>query len=531
MSGKNLSARYDRLDNDRLWHMEQARKASAHSDPTILPPRDRPKDSELPETFQSVGSRGLISMSGRMLLALFPPDQPWFRLELPMEIESDQRFRDEQILQAKQILFNWESIIVSTLDSVGAADESARVRSSFRSRKRMAIDQLLVTGDVLEYLTPDYRLRVFRRDQYVTKRDSAGDVLYHITKEQIDPLALSDEQLARLDLDRETLSDKQVDDRMLDLYTLVEWQPQAKNWVIRQEINDTEFDDPIEETVSPYFSTPFKLTPGEDYGIGFFMLNGGELASLNELEARRLELLALASKGLIGIDIASQVRPDDLTKRSGSVVTGLRVEGGQVQDVAAFGFGQVREFSMLTEGIRDKTKTLSAAMLIESAVQPQKERVTATQIERIAFELDGALGGLYTPIADNQQIPLLRRMIVQLKRDNKLPEIRPAEIVQITTLTGLAALQRNADATKLAGLSDFIQRFGPEALQIIDIGRLTDEYLRLVNINERGIVKSEEQRAAERRAAIEMAAAQQAVQSAGAIAEQQAQGAANGNGS
>ncbi|WP_434127675.1 hypothetical protein, partial [Enterococcus faecium] len=74
----------------------------------------------------------------------------------------------------------------------------------FRTMKRHAISQLLCTGDVLEMLDDDNRLRVFRLDQYVTLRDSCGDIIYHITKERIDCAAIDDERLAKAQLDEKT---------------------------------------------------------------------------------------------------------------------------------------------------------------------------------------------------------------------------------------------------------------------------------------------------------------------------------------
>ena len=69
---------------------------------------------------------------------------------------------------------------------------------------RSAISQLLVTGDVLIQMTDEYQIRIHRRDNYVVRRSTSGDVMYMITREQVDSLSLSPEQIEMIGLDLET---------------------------------------------------------------------------------------------------------------------------------------------------------------------------------------------------------------------------------------------------------------------------------------------------------------------------------------
>lgn len=529
MADNTIASLFATDDAKRQSVLDRCRTAAALSKPWVLPPEGHTEDSRLPENYQSIGSRGITNLEGKILLALYPPETPWFKLQLAAQIRYDPTIPDEDKQEVEQALYLQELTILSVLESASLRGTQRGSRTGFRSRKRAALTQVLVTGDVLEQLTDDYRLKVFRRDQYVTKRDSSGDVLYHIVKEQIDPLSLTDEQLGRADLDRGELQEKPVMDRVTPIYTRTEWQPQSKVWKVEQEVNGHLVNE-SEEKVSQFFSTPFELAGGEDYGRGFMEQNLGDFRSLDELELRRLDLLALASKALVAIDEGSSTRDRDIAKPSGSVIR-CRVKNGVPEDVAMLSFAQVREFSMLTEGIRDKTENLGKAMLLETSAVRDSERTTAFEVSRMTIrELEGALGGLYAPMAENQQVPLLRRAIHQMKRDKIILPL-PEEHVDIMALTGLAALSRAAKAQNLMEFTDVVAKIGDTALAKINTDVLVDVMARYKGIDEPGLVKSAEQMQQEQQAAMaaqaQMAAAEKAIDVGGNIIENQMTGGTN----
>src|SRR5690606_30059423 len=155
---------------------------------------------------------------------------------------------------------------IGALESAGGRAEMRGRLSGFHSAKLRSLNQLLITGDTLEMMQDDFRIRVYRRDHYTTRRDGVGDVLYHTIVEEIDPLALSpdsDELLAKqleaVGLDRADLEDKSPADRLAKLYTHVRWNPLSKKWTVEQEINqkllplDADGGTASEETLSPFF--------------------------------------------------------------------------------------------------------------------------------------------------------------------------------------------------------------------------------------------------------------------------------------
>ena len=518
-----IKAQFGRDDSDRDEVLERARQCAALSKPWILPPETQKKSEKLPQNYQSTGSRGTLNLEGKMLLALYPPIMPWFQLLPNSAIRHDPNNPPEAIQEIEQQLFLFTVIAQAKIEAANLTDENRRRRSGFRSRKRMALSQILVTGDVLEQLTDDYRLKLFRRDQYVTSRDSSGDTLYHITRENVDPLALDEKIIEKAGLSLRDLQDKTTADRMTDLFTRIEWQPITRKWLIEQEINDktvVQSDEPI----SPYMSTAFELAPGEDYGRGFIELNLGDLSSHNELRLRELDFAAMASKQLMAVDYGSQVTEDDLTKPSGSVIQ-ARVSAGSVQDIASLKMDKQQDFSVVFQVDEQIRRDLDKAMLVESEVQPTGDRVTRFQVQRVAQEVEGALGGLYSPIADDQQVPLARRLMYQVQRDRIIPTFKP-DLVDIDVLTGITALSRQIAADQVLDFTAMLAQLGDQAIRKIDLRVLADVMARWRGIQEPGLIKSNEQLAAEDEAAmkmqLQMQAAQQAIQTTGKVVEQQA---------
>jgi hypothetical protein len=209
----------------------------------------------------------------------------------------------------------------------------------------------------------------------------------------------------------------------------------------------------------------------------------------------------MCSKFVPVIDYNSQIRASDLAKPSGEVIEG-RVVGGQVQDVAFLSVNKGSDFQVVYQTAVDKRRDLAVAMLMEADSAPKAERVTAYQIQRIATELEGALGGIYAPIADAQQVPLVERLMYLMQRERLVPSM-PRGTFDIEAQTGIAALSREADKAKLLQLLGTMAQFGPEATSRINIGVLFDTLLRQSGIYEPGLVKTDDQLAAEAQAALQ----------------------------
>jgi hypothetical protein len=506
---KTIAARWRAEDTKRWEILSRARFCAALTKPWVLPPKGHDDNQKLPEPFSSLASRGVNNLEGKLLLALFPVGIPFFKLKPSQEFKYNPAVDPMAIQAFEQMLFLHEMAMMSTLEATKPTAVNRGTRNGFRSRKRAAISQLLITGDVLEQLTDDYRIKVFRRDQYVTQRDSSGAIMFHIVKERVDPLTLTDKQRALAGYSEVDLFGKDTSDRMEDLYTLAEWQPQTNKWLIRQELKNKTIVE-SEEPLSPFFATPYELAPTEHYGRGIVELNLGDVRSMNELTMSLLDFAAMSSKMLFAKDYNSQVRDGELAQTSGSVIN-ARVQSGQIMDVGVLRVDKMQDFNTVVMTRDSIRKDLATTMLMEGESTPTGERVTAYQVSRVATELDQALAGAFGAISDSQQIPLVDRLRYQMTRDKLLPPM-PDESVDIEAVTGIAALSHAADAQKMMGAFQMLGQFGPEFMQRINIDTLIDLTMRYAGVYEPGLIKTPEQIQEEQQAAQQQAMMQQAQQ-------------------
>lgn len=520
MTKGHIASQYASLSAKREAILEHVRKLAAISMPHVCPPDGMDESSRLPRPYQSLLARGVTVMVGRLLTALFPPDRPFFATKIKPEIAHAGVLSDDDLAAITQSLFFMDVMMQARLESADMGSPSTvNRRAGFRSRMRVSLNQLIVTGDTLNRLGDDYRLRVYRRDQYVTSRDSTGQPLVHIIEEKVDPLAMSEAHRRECGFKDEELKAKNVTDRLESVFTLCEWNPLTKVHVIKQECKDKVFNE-SEESVTSFFNPTFDLSPGESYGRGFIELNEGDAVSFDVLSEKMLDFAALASKLLFFIRHGSDTRPADLGKPTGSV-SYADVQGGIVQDVAMLRAEKLNDFRVVAEVMERIRRDLGKSMLIESEAAPTGEAGRSPRAwERIATELEGALGGLYAPIADEFQVPLLRRLMHNMKRD--LDRFAPPENVEVDILTGIPALARQA---KLGNAIQIVQSMQavPELARHINLDVLADVLVRYGQVDEPGLIKSKDEVRAELAQQMQLQAQaqaqEQAIKSAGAITE------------
>lgn len=529
MPEQTIASRYAADATAREPILDIVRLCARVTIPSILPPLEMAKNPNtgelLPQNYQDTGASGIESLAGQMLLGLFPPDVPFITMMPSAEVLHDQSIPDavkQAIIAALQVR---EILFMAALESGVVQTKGRRYRrTNFRSSKRSTLEALLATGDTLERMTDDFRFNRFRRDKYVTKRDSCGNVLYHIVIENFDALSIDNAEtnLQKAGLNYSEFADKPVSERMVDLYTDVQWQPQSKVWLTRQELNGKVINESQDE-VSAWISTPYELPDGEDYGRGFIERRLGSLRSLDTLHEKLLDWAALASYMLTCVDNASEFREKDLTKPSGSVSRGARVSGGMVQDVAFLALGEkLRDFMIVDKAIDRLERRLNRSMLNEIDMQPHKDRVTATQIDSIREAVMGATSGVYATISDDQQLPMVDRGMWLLAKQGKFKPL-PEGTVEVRTLTGISALGRQAKARDIESLFAEVGQIAPDLIERFDKNVLLEVLARYKNINEPGLILTREQWAEKQRAdarqQIALAAAGKAIDTGGNVIE------------
>ena len=86
--------RYQSCMLDREVFLERARDSSELTLPTLIPPKSASNVTRYPTPYQGIGARGVNNLASKLLLALVPPNSPFFRMKIDdfviKELEGDQ---------------------------------------------------------------------------------------------------------------------------------------------------------------------------------------------------------------------------------------------------------------------------------------------------------------------------------------------------------------------------------------------------------------------------------------------------------
>ena len=134
---------------------------------------------------------------------------------------------------------------------------------------------------------------------------------------------------------------------------------------------------------------------------------------------------------------------------------------------------------------------LSYVCMLNSAVQRSGERVTAEEIRYVAGELEDTLGGIYSILSQELQLPLVRRLLAQLQSTGQIPQL-PDNMIEPAITTGIEALGRGHDLNKLTTFLSLVKDI-PEAQQRLQWGNLITAIASGSNIDTTGLVKSDEE--------------------------------------
>lgn len=495
---------YAKLESDRLPFLTRARESSQFTIPTLIPPSGHSSATKYFTPYQSVGARGVNNLSSKLLLALLPPNSPFFKLQID-------DFTLEQLTQQEGMRADVEEGLNKIERAVQTEVEAGAIRvSAFE-----ALKHLVVGGNTLCYLPDTGGMRVFPLDRYVVQRDPMGNVMDIVIKETVSPATLDDDILQLLGTEKKDIDSNDGRAKNLDVYTHV-YLKDGK-WESCQEIKGIKLPDSYgtyPKDKSPWMPIRFIKIDGENYGRGYVEEYIGDIRSLEGLSQAIVEGSAAAAKVLF------MVNPNGTTSQEtiANADNGAVVEGTEA-DVSVLQLQKYNDFRVALETIATINDRLSYAFLLNSAVQRNGERVTAEEIRYMAGELESALGGIYSILSLEFQLPLVSRIMFAMERKKKLP-VLPKGTVKPVIVTGMEALGRGNDLNKL---DQFIQPLlqVPELIGRINMGDYLTRRGTALGIDMKGLVKSEEQMQQEQQQAQQMQMMQQglapAINQAGAM--------------
>ena len=347
---------------------------------------------------------------------------------------------------------------------------------------------MIVGGNALLHLPNKGVMRVFHLDSYTVKRDVQGNIIKIIVKETLSAKTLPVDLQKYVDITAEDSF------KTYDLFTCIK--REAKRYEIFQEIQGN----PIEESFGqypldqlPWIPLRFNRIDNEDYGRGFVEEYIGDLKSVEGLSQAIVEGSAAAAKVLF------LVKPNGTTKlRTLAESPNGAIVAGDANDVSTLQLNKSTDFRVANEMLQYLTNRLQFAFLMNSSVERQAERVTAEEIRYKAQELEMALGGVYSVLSQELQVPLVKLLLARLTKQGKMPKF-PKNTVKPEIVTGVEALGRGQDLNKLATFLQYLQPLGQQIIaQEMNIGDYIDRLGASLGIDTSGLIKTSEEKQMEK---------------------------------
>lgn len=490
---ETAKSRYAKLEGDRRPYTDRAEKCAKYTIPMAFP-KDTDSSSTNYETpYQSIGARGVNNLTSKLMLALFPPNAPFFRLALGDDIEN--ALGDDSATRQQ-----WEEALSKLERKITSYMETHQIRTTANE----ALLQLVIAGNVCVFLPPaEGGMRIYRLNSYVVSRDGIGNVLEIIAKESVAYGALPPE--AQNAIGEAGAVDA---DRAYDVYTHTYLEGDVYKSYQEVEgaiIKGSEQEYPKDK--SPWIPLRLKKMDGESYGRSFVDEYLGDLKVLEALSKSVAQVAAVASNILYLVNPNAVTRISELSKaKSGDFIR------GKIEDIQILQVNKTSDLQITENAIQSIEGRLSYAFLLNSAVQRNAERVTAEEIRYVANELEDTVGSIYSILSQEFQLPLVKRFMIQMTREGAIPDLpQGSKGVEPLIVTGIEALGRGHDLTKLDTFIRYAQVF-PEAFQTsVKQGEILRQIATALGIDSSSVVKTDEEVQQEQQQQMQMQMAQQAV--------------------
>lgn len=436
--------RYKDLQGMRQAVLQRARDNSDLTIPGLIPLEGQDANASFNQPYQSLGARAVNNLASWLLVTLFPPDQHFFRMDIHEDTAEELGGNLAEVKTALNRISSRAQMLI----------ESSASRPVFMEVLR----HLIVGGNALLHFPLDKGSpRMWRVDQFVVLRDDRGGLLEAVIEEKVYPSTLDEETITACKIDQK---DGEETEKQVTLFTHIK----RVDGVVHhyQEINKIivpNSEGKADAKEAGWMALRWQAVPGSDYGRAHVSEYFGDLQTLEDLNRSVVQFAAAASRIITIVDPNAMVDIEELAGAdSGEYITGYidKIETLQLDKNSDFG---------VADNVAQRIELrLSHAFLLQSGTVRDAERVTAEEIRAMAQELENVLGGVYTVLSAEFQLPLVRRLLYVLKRAGDVPEI--PDSVTPSVVTGFEALGRNHSANKLRmWMQDMVNIYGPQVVQ------------------------------------------------------------------
>ena len=468
---KTIKERWQVLHAKRDTKLNKARACSSITVPTLLPYESMTGEDNLLQTFSSVQSRGVTSLASKILSVLIPlNDTPFFSFGLKNGREPDNQ-------------------VSEYLNKLSFQVYKKLISNNLREISYLAMQHLIVVGDVLIVMENDYSFRVVRLDQFVVRRDVNGDVKEFIYLEFISP---SNEEAANY---YDFISGEEDQVGFKTIYIRVSKEEKTNKWKVEKELEKEIIDVGYYE-VLPYVILRWATIAGEDYGRSHVEDIYSDIKTLESYSRALIQGMAAGSTFFMGVDPAGITEIDDLAGASNGQWVAAKKSDVFVISPSETMNAQLQVGAQAVDAMR---KEVGQGFLLQTAAMPTGDRVTATAIRAVGNELETVLGGTFSAIARDFMIPIVKRTIYLMLQNNEIdPRMQDqfdAEdgILNIEILTGLQSLSRESDITKLLQMGEMVRNLPPEAASVFKWNSYARALITSLGFDPNNWVKSEEE--------------------------------------
>jgi hypothetical protein len=457
---------YDALIAQRDQFLHRAKTAAGYTIPYFAHLCDTNIDHygdtpQLEMPWNSIGTRGLQRLATKLLLALMPPNEPFFRLTIN-EVEYAMSTQGMDPEEARKGKVEFETAL-SVL-------ERAQLNTIASSNDRVALfeilQHLLIVGNVLGFIGED-SLSVFHLRNYVVQRDSDGQPWRLVICESKLPDLLPGQAKEIWDNKNEgqpSATYGSPSDTRAHIYTRIEWKSDGGcEWW--QEILDAVIPGSEQEATKaecPWLPLRMHAITGWNYSPGYVESSTiGDLHTIDQLS----QAVAEGSLGAARLLWGQLSGCPTTAKAVANAKNGAVIPVTSEKDIFAIQAKIGNDLSVAAQTLMTFEQRASTAFSLLNV--RDSERTTQEEIIRTAQEGHEMFASLYMILSVEFCYPYVLAKFARMKR--ALPGVFATlqeNLIQPVVSVGLSAVGRGSDLERFATFIRIVKDlFGPEAAQ------------------------------------------------------------------
>jgi hypothetical protein len=423
MRAESAQAIWSRLDGIKQPLMKRCENyAGLTISKVCLPLGFQPESTDQTHDFQSIGAQCVNHVTNKLMLAMFAPSRPFFRVAPDKSMKAQLKSAGFTETALADALSQMEREAVAELDALGQ-----------RPKLYQVMRHLVVTGNVLLCIGEE-ALRVMGLRYYCVKRTAEGKLHTLAIRENVCYDELSQEV-------KDATAGRYHDEDDVEWYKIIQLQPngmyEMTQWIDANQL-PKKFNGRWAADDLPYLALTWDLADESDYGTGLVEEYAGDFEALSLLSEAVVDGGVLASEMRWMVNPAGMTSADDLNKsKNGDALPGAK------DDVSAISGGNAQAVQSTLSIIAMYEKRVATGFLLNSAVTRDAERVTAEEIRMTAQELETSFGGVYSMLAPSIQKPLANWLLKSSGASLAGTQLK------VVVITGLDALSRNGDLDNL----------------------------------------------------------------------------------